>query len=128
MLTALPLTKRPIERKGLSTVFRKGMFVFHHEDERRREVDEVCQFLEKAVSLGKAQKGFYSNSKFFDAYIKLMKHPKYNYKEIMRKFDDGRTVFPLITKFSTNVEFYNFLKIHYLRLDPHNEFKKSCGI
>jgi hypothetical protein len=124
--TALPLSKRPSERKGLSNIFRSGEFVFNNELERRREVDEVCRFLDKCISYSLAPKSFFSNSEFFDAYIKLMKHDKYNFKEVMSKFDHKTIKLPKISNFSSNMEFFNFLKEYYLRIDPMKEFLEDA--
>jgi len=119
--TALPLTKEMKNRTHLSDIFRDGKFVFDNERERRHKVELAVQFLEKCVTYKMATLDFYRNGNFFDGFIKLIDHPKFDMNKIMDRLEKGAKKESKIPKYSKFVSFYNLFKEDFLGINPTKE-------
>ncbi len=113
MHTALPITKAPKNRKGLSEIFRTGNFTFDDEQEVRNRTYLATQFLERLISYGMARKDLKNNSNFYCGFSKLMNHPDYDQKKLLDKFDKKMTI-ERVPTFTRPTQFYECFKHHFL--------------
>lgn len=114
ILTALPITKLPKNRTGLSDSFRIGNFTFDDEQEVRHRVYLAIEFLDKLISFGLAKKELRDNSNFFDGFFKLMNHPQYDQKRMIERFTNKRVHLTHVPTFSRHMQFYECFKCHFL--------------
>lgn len=121
--TALPLSTLPKNRRGLSDRFRKGLFKFDNENERRYEMQAAIEFLKTCIAYGIAKKDFFNNSCFFDGYFRLMEHPKFDQNKLIKQIgkgtkDGGNIFIPFFTK---STLYYQWFKYNLLRIDQKSE-------
>lgn len=114
MLTALPITKLPKNRKALSEIFRTGEFTFEDEQDVRHRIYLAKEFLDKLIGFGLAKKDLKDNSNFYDGFFKLMSHAKYDQKKLIARFDDKRIQLSHVPTFTKHMQFYECFKYHFL--------------
>ncbi len=110
--TALPLSKKAKDRKGINEIFRKGEFVFHNEREIRQWISTSMEFLDKCIEYGLTKRINYQNKAFFDGYCRIMEHPKFNQGKMLSNVEK-KGASHLATN-SQSSEYYNNLKTNFL--------------
>lgn len=121
-LLAIPASKLRSKRGKLNTRFRDGSFVFEDEEKIREIITNSFEFLEEAVRLGVVKAaGPHKNTKFFDAYGKLMENNDFSQKTMMQQLNNlGIGEFGLVSA-SCMMIYYNQLNSLYKKPTPKSK-------